>query len=248
MAPESFSIVIPAFNEAERLPLHLEQIERYFRDAGTEYEIIVVDDGSTDATAAVLSEPARCSTRLRLIRLPENRGKGHAVKTGMLAARGTFRIFTDADGSTPIEELQRLKARLTGGVEIAIGSRALRDPSRMVRGTLHRKVMGTVFNWIARSVTSAGVADTQCGFKLFTERAVAAIFPLQRIDGFGFDVELLFLARKYGFPIAEVPVNWTNVAGSKVRLIRDSWRMFLDVMRVRGNDLLGRYRLGKQGR
>ena len=214
----------------------------YLAQEGNDYEVIVVDDGSCDATPLIVESLAGENAHLKLIRLPENRGKGHAVKAGMLAARGSLRLFADADGATPIEELERLKAAINGGADVAIASRALKGDGITVSDTLHRKFMGTVYNLIVRTLAVRGIHDTQCGFKLFTEKAAAALFPLQRIDDFGFDVELLFLAGKQGFRIAEVPVNWTDIKGTKVKIFKDSLRMLTDVIRVRLNDARGAYR------
>lgn len=241
-ADPHLSVIIPAFNEESRLPHYLERVIRYLDDRGEGYEVIVVDDGSRDATSRVVASLAGNNPRLSLIRLSENSGKGHAVKTGMLAARGRLRLFADADGATPIEELERLRGAIEGGADVAIASRALKDKDRTVHDRLHRKFMGTVFNLIVRALAVKGVHDTQCGFKLFTQEAAAALFPLQRIADFGFDVELLFVARKRGFRIAEVPVNWSDVAGTKVSLFKDSLRMLTDVIRVRLNDARGAYR------
>lgn len=237
-----FSVVIPAFNEETRLPPYLERVIIYLEHVGSDYEIIVVDDGSSDATPMVVTSLAGKNSRLKLIELPENRGKGHAVKTGMLAARGRLRLFADADGATPIEELGRLKLAIEQGADIAIASRALKDEERTVRDMLHRKFMGTVYNLIVRTLAVRGIHDTQCGFKLFTDKAAAALFPLQRINGFGFDVEILYAAWKLGFRIVEVPVNWTDIKGTKVNIFKDSLRMLTDVLRVRLNDARGAYR------
>jgi dolichyl-phosphate beta-glucosyltransferase len=177
-----------------------------------------------------------------LLQLEENHGKGFAVKTGMLAASGDLRLFADADGATPIEEYERLQQAVCGGADIVIGSRALKSTDTAVQGRLHRKIMGTVFNGIVRSMVLDGIRDSQCGFKLFRGAVAEELFSRQRIDGFGFDLEILFLARCRGYSIAEIPVNWTDITGTKVRLFRDSVRMFLDVLRVRINFMRGNYR------
>lgn len=239
--PAMISVVIPAYNEALRLPRYLSSIIAYFELQGIDYEIIVVDDGSTDATTAVVERVMSENVRVRLIRLPRNHGKGHAVKTGMLQARGSLRLFADADGATPIAELERLRTAIKAGADIAIASRSLHDDSCHVAAKLHRKMIGSVFSMIVRLLSVKGISDTQCGFKLFTAEAAQAIFPLQRIDGFGFDVEILFIGKHKGYRIAEVPVNWTDVAGSKVKLVRDSCRMLLDVLTI-GFTYARRYR------
>jgi dolichyl-phosphate beta-glucosyltransferase len=238
----ALSVIIPAYNEERRLPSYLARIVEYLEQRGILYEIIVVDDGSRDATAEIVAGWLPGDRRVRLIRLPRNRGKGHAVRTGMLQASGRLRLFTDADGATPIAELERLLKAIDAGADVAIASRALPADDCMVHAHLHRKVLGRVFSFIVNMAAVKGIRDTQCGFKLFTADAANAVFPLQRIDDFGFDVEVLFLCRQKGFSIAEVPVNWNDVPGSKVGMIRDSARMFVDIFRIRINDLLGAYR------
>jgi dolichyl-phosphate beta-glucosyltransferase len=235
------SVVIPAYNEAARLPVYLESVVTYLDRTHGSYEIVVVDDGSADDTSGVVRRLSKGNSRVRLFRLPENRGKGFAVKTGMLAATGKLRLFADADGATPIEEVERLKSRIAGGVDVAVASRAREDGDCAVNAKLHRKIVGGAFNVIVQTLTVRGIRDTQCGFKLFTAEAAAKAFQLQKIHGFGFDVEVLFINAKYGFRIAEVPVNWSDVGGSKVRLVRDSVRMFRDVLTVRYNDLTSKY-------
>jgi len=242
MSLPHISVVIPAYNEELRLPHYLDEVISYLEGRHLAYEVLVVDDGSRDGTAAVVE---RCRTRyphLQLLRLPQNCGKGAAVRAGMLAAQGRLRLFADADGATPISELERLELAIADGAEVAIASRALKGTTTKVKGTLHRKVMGTVFNTLVQLLAVSGLKDTQCGFKLFTETAVYQTFSYQVIDDFGFDVEILFLAQRSGLPIAEVPVNWQDIPGTKVRLVRDSLRMLRDVMSVRANALRGLYR------
>ncbi len=240
-ANPALSVVIPAYNEERRLPGYLGNVLAYLEEQPFAAEVIVVDDGSVDGTAALVERFAAGNAAVRLVRLPRNRGKGHAVKTGMLEAAGKLRLFADADGATPIKEVERLTRAVEAGADVAVGSRALRDESLVVKTKIHRKFMGTVFNFIVRSLTVKGINDTQCGFKLFTAEAAEAAFTLQRIDDFGFDVEILYLCGKRGFRIAEVPVNWTDIPGTKVKLVRDSLRMLKDVLKIRSNDLLGRY-------
>lgn len=242
MSFPDLSIVIPAYNEEFRLPRYLELVTEYLGKRGIDHEVIIVDDGSSDRTADVVAGFAKAHPHVRLIGLPANRGKGAAVRAGMCAARGRLRLFADADGATPIGEVERLEKAIAGGADIAVGSRALQDEATHVVGKLHRKVMGTIFNLMVQSLAVPGIRDTQCGFKLFTAQAAAATFPLQRIDGFGFDVETLYLARKNGLRITEVPVNWSDVSGTKVKVGRDSLRMFLDVVRIRCNQSRGLYR------
>jgi dolichyl-phosphate beta-glucosyltransferase len=236
------SVIIPAYNEESRLPPYLASVVEYLEQQGEPYEIIVVDDGSRDSTAEVVGRFIQGNGRVSLVRLPGNRGKGYAVRTGMLQASGTRRLFADADGATPIKELERLQAALDAGADIAIASRALPGYDFIVRAHLHRKAIGRIFAFIVNALAVKGIHDTQCGFKLFTAEAAEAVFALQRIDDFGFDVETLFLCRRNGYHIAEVPVNWADVAGSKVSLIRDSFCMFIDIFRVRFNEMMGVYR------
>jgi dolichyl-phosphate beta-glucosyltransferase len=235
------SIVIPAYNEEIRLPQYLDRILSYLRQKKLTYEILVVDDGSADSTAEIVERFMEQDSNVKLIRLPLNRGKGFAVKTGMLQSCGRLRLFTDADGATPIEELERLEKTIESGADVAIASRALHSDSCSVIAHLHRKVIGAVFNFIVRTLTVRGIKDTQCGFKLFTAESASAVFPLQHIEGFGFDVEILFIASMKGFRISEVPVNWSDVKGTKVRLIRDSIKMLFDVISIRLYALRGKY-------
>ena len=235
------SFIIPAYNEENRLPTYLKEVIEFFYRQPYPFEVIVVDDGSSDATSAMVKTLMARHSCLRLETLSRNRGKGFAVKTGMNAAKGRLRIFADADGATPIEEIQRLLDANGNGADIAIGSRAMRSDQCVVKGHLHRKIMGTVFNGIIQAFAVRGIHDTQCGFKLFTASAAGCIFPRQRINGFGFDVELLFLARLFGYRVVEVPVNWSDVGGTKVRLVRDSLRMLGEVLQVRFHHIAGDY-------
>jgi dolichyl-phosphate beta-glucosyltransferase len=236
------SIIIPAYNEEKRLPAYLSRILEYLELQDFLYEIIVVDDGSHDSTEEVVASFIKENNRVKLIRLPNNRGKGFAVRSGMLGASGKLRLFTDADGATPITELERLQKAIDSGADVAIASRAMKDVSCTVNAHLHRKVIGAIFNFIVTTLTVKGIHDTQCGFKLFTAEAVETVFPHLRIDDFGFDVEVLYLCQRNGYRIAEVPVNWADIAGSKVNLIRDSLRMFSDIFKIRFFYLTGTYR------
>ncbi len=240
-APETpeLSLVIPAYNEARRLPPTLHHLREYFAARGRMCEIVVVDDGSTDGTA----EAARAAglPELRVLGGGVNRGKGHAVRAGMLAARGAWRLMCDADLSTPIEQLPLLEARLREGYDVAIGSRAVAGAQVQVRQTGFRENAGRLFNLLVRALALPGVRDTQCGFKLFTAAAAESVFRRARLDGFVFDVEALFLARRLGLRMAEVPVVWRNDAASRVSL-GTGGRAFVEIARVRWNALLGRYR------
>ena len=231
MAPD-LSIVIPAFNEASRLPSTLDAIGGYFASRPLAVEVLVVNDGSTDATAQLRLPPDRPHICWRMLHNPGNRGKGYSVRQGMLAAQGERLLFTDADLSAPIREIERLEAALARGADIAIGSRRQRELLR-ARQSHFRENAGRLFNRIVRLALALPFVDTQCGFKLFTRRAAQAIFPLQRIEGWGFDPELLYLARRLGYRVEEVPVVWSHAEGAKIHRLQDSLRMFSDVIRIR---------------
>lgn len=228
-----WSVIIPAYNEARRLPRYLDEVVAYFESRGDAFEVLVVDDGSADGTAAVVTAAAARHPAVRLIRHARNSGKGFAVSAGMRAARGRYRLFTDADGATPIAEVKRLEAALASGADIAIGSRALRDPTVAVAARPHRVAAGRVFNSFVALLGLRGIEDSQCGFKAFTAVAAERVFGGLRTHGFGFDVEALFLARRAGFRIAEVAVNWSDQAGSKVGVLTDGLGMVWQILRAR---------------
>jgi dolichyl-phosphate beta-glucosyltransferase len=223
------SVVIPAYNESRRLPAALIDIIDYLECKSATWEIIVVDDGSRDDTALLVKKFERIRNQIRLIQLPRNYGKGHAVKTGVLNARGALVLFCDADGATPIAEVERLKLAISNGADLAFGSRALKSESTAVKTSWYRKYPGRIFNFLVNLVVLPGVKDTQCGFKLFTKSAVQVIFPKQTADRWSFDVEILLIAKKLGLKALEVPVNWTNIPGSKVNLLTDSIKMARDM-------------------
>lgn len=227
------SIVIPAYNEASRLPPTLECVLDYSRRRGIPFEIIVVDDGSRDDTLDRAHAAAARAPEIRVLSNGTNRGKGFSVRHGMLAARGAVRLFSDADLSTPIEECDTLEPWLSRGFDVVIASRALGRSRVEVHQAWPREHMGKVFNWIVQTVACPGLHDTQCGFKAFSARAAADIFRLAEFEGFSFDVELLWLARRLGYRIREVPVRWINSPATKVDAMRDSMRMFRDVCRLR---------------
>jgi dolichyl-phosphate beta-glucosyltransferase len=233
MSSKNYSIIIPAYNEEQRIVSTIQSIAEYFQERKADYEIIVVDDGSSDKTAQVVRGLAQENPQIELIQLPQNCGKGVAVKTGMLRANKNFALYTDADGASPISELGRLENAIYEGADLAIGSRAVNSEDTVITTAIHRKLMGSVFNFIANFLLVPGIRDTQCGFKLFTKQAREYIFPRQQVERFCFDVELLLIAKEGGFKIAEVPINWTNIAGSKVNLIGDSLQMFFDMLKIK---------------
>jgi len=228
-----WSVVIPAFNEAARLPRYLEEVVAFLDGRGAPYEVIVVDDGSADGTAAAVAAASGRHPEVRLVRLPFNQGKGAAVRAGMLMARGTFRLFADADGATPIAELKRLEPALEAGADVAVGSRALPDPAVSVRARLHRKYAGRVFSFLVTRAGVRGVVDTQCGFKALRAAPAEALFEALQTTGFGFDVELLLRAERLGYRVVEVAVNWADQAGSKVGVLRHGPGMLWQILRAR---------------
>jgi glycosyltransferase involved in cell wall biosynthesis len=238
----SISIIIPAYNEEKRLPATLRLIIAYLRRGGWPFaEIIVVDDGSTDGTVQVAEQARAEFPDLRVLRNPGNRGKGYAVRHGMLECRGEWALYSDADLSTPIEALDTLcQAIERDGALVAVGSRALDRRLIGVHQSFFRENIGRVFNLLMRLATGLPFHDTQCGFKLFETRAASEIFRRQLLDGLGFDVEVLFIGRRLGYREVEVPVPWNDVAGTKV----SAWSGllgFLDPWRVRWNSIRGRY-------
>ncbi len=239
----SLSIVIPAYNEERRLPQTLDKIREFIARHDFRFaEIVVVNDGSRDGTAGVAREAAARDERIRLLENPGNRGKGYAVRHGMREARGEWVLMTDADLSAPIDEFDKLALRVEAeAADGAIGSRALDRSLIGVRQPAFREFSGKVFNLVMRMITGLPYFDTQCGFKLFSRAAAECVAARQLSDGFGFDVEILFIARKHGFRILEVPVRWDNAEGTKVSL----WSgvtAFADPLRVRWNWVKGLYR------
>ena len=246
--PLDLSIVIPAYNEARRLPEALGRILAYLRERKAVAEVVVVDDGSSDPTATIVEEWRAHFPRLRLIRNDRNRGKGFSVRRGMIEARGRVVLFTDADLSAPIEEADKLLAALesgeqsgTGGCDVAIGSRGLDRSLIEVHQAVLRELAGRIFNGIVRAVTGLPFADTQCGFKAFLREPSRIVFEQQRIERFGFDPEILFLAKRHGLRIVEIPVRWAHDPQTKLNVLRDSMRMFIEVLSIRWNWLLRRY-------
>lgn len=234
----SISIIIPAYNEEKRLPSTLQIVKGYLSSTEWDFaEIVVVNDGSTDGTAQ-----AAKLAGARVLENPGNRGKGYSVRHGMLEAKGEWRLFSDADLSAPIDQLDRLwKAAEQEAAQVAIGSRALDRSLIGVRQPLFREGMGRFFNLVMRMITGLPFRDTQCGFKLFEAGAAREIFRRQLLDGFGFDVEVLYIARHLGFKALEIPVRWNDAAGTKVSLWR-GLKAFADPVLVRWNGIAGKYR------
>ncbi len=231
--PLALTVVIPAFDEARRLPATLGAIRPYLDARGDPYEVLVVDDGSRDEGPALVEARTREWPMLRLLRLPENRGKGAAVRAGMLAGAGRWRLFTDADLSTPITELASLEEACRSGADIAIASRALPGSDVAVHQAPHRELMGKTYNRLMQWLVLPGVHDSQCGFKLFTAAAAERCFAQLQCQRFGFDAEVLVRARQAGLRVAEVPVRWENAAGTRVNSVRDSAQMLGDLWRLR---------------
>jgi glycosyltransferase involved in cell wall biosynthesis len=242
---QSISVIVPAYNEVTRLPSTLTRILEYLDGKHFSFaEILVVDDGSRDGTAAVISDFARRHPCVRLVPNPGNRGKGYSVRHGMLEARGEWALFTDADLSAPIEELEKLvEAAQRESAEVAIGSRALDRSLVGVHQPFLREYAGRFFNLVMRAVTGLKFRDTQCGFKLFQREAARRIFSMQRLERFGFDAEVLFIARRLGYRTVETPVRWNDVAGSKVGTLQ-GLNGFVDLLRIRINSWAGRYETG----
>lgn len=240
MSAPYLSVVIPAYNESGRLPQSLRRIHEFLSRWGRSYEVVVVDDGSRDDTARLARESG--VPGLTVLQNDGNRGKGYSVKRGMLAARGEHRLMTDADLSTPIEELDRLLAVQDEGADVVIGSRALPGANIEIHQPWYRENMGRVFNLLVRMLAVPGLRDTQCGFKLWSAGAASEAFAAARLTGFSFDVETLFVARRRGYRIAEIPVTWRNDAATRVGMV-GGFLAFPDLVRIRLNHWLGRYRV-----
>jgi dolichyl-phosphate beta-glucosyltransferase len=236
-----YSIVIPAFNESGRIPATLESVISCIRASAWDAEVIVVNDGSTDATAQLVREIARKAPEIRLIENPGNRGKGYSVRNGILQAQGEIVMFTDSDLSAPIIEAERLFAAIAAGADIAIGSRWLESGRQTHRQPLYRQVFGRCFNLVCRMVMNLPFADTQCGFKAFTRSAAQTVFQLQTIERWGFDPEILFIALKRGYAVKEVPVSWAHDARTRMSYLRDGLQMLKELAIVRWNALTGHY-------
>jgi dolichyl-phosphate beta-glucosyltransferase len=241
LAAPTYSIVLPAYNESERIASTIEKILAHANERAWTAEIIVVNDGSKDDTAEIVRKYASKDSMLRLIENPGNRGKGFSVKNGMLHANGDILLFSDADLSSPIAEADRLFAAIRQGADVAIGSRWLKTELQIQRQPFYRQVFGRVFNLALRLVLGLKFKDTQCGFKAFTRSAAMTLFPVQQIKRWGFDPELLYLAKRYRLKVAEVPVAWSHREGTRINPLRDGIRMVGEMFVIRWNALSGKY-------
>jgi glycosyltransferase involved in cell wall biosynthesis len=237
----TYSIVIPAYNESVRLQPTLHALLRHIQEQSWDAEILVVNDGSTDDTAQIVREYGKLHPQVLLVENPGNRGKGFSVRNGMLHAHGDICLFSDADLSSPITEAQKLFDAITQGADIAIGSRWLRAELQTERQPLYRQAFGRIYNLMLRIVLGLRFADTQCGFEAFRRDAAQRIFPLQRIERWGFDPEILFLAKRAGLRVEEVPVLWAHSEGTRLHPFRDGLRIFLEAVRIRWYAMTGEY-------
>lgn len=239
--PPSHSIVIPAYNESRRIAATLDRILAFVGARRWDAEVLVVNDGSRDQTAEIVAAYARRNPAVRLLENPGNRGKGYSVRHGMLHASGAIVLFSDADLSAPIEESEKLFAALRAGAEVAFGSRWVQRELQVVAQPFYRRILGRIFNFLLRILLGLPYKDTQCGFKAFTRAAAQAVFPLQTRERWGFDPEVLYVARRFGFKVIEVPVQWSHAGYSQLHPFRDGLRMFGDLVAIRCNALTGRY-------
>jgi len=240
----TYSFVIPAYNESVRIRPTLHALLRQVQEQNWDAEILVVNDGSSDDTAQIVREYGKLHPQILLVENPGNRGKGYSVRNGMLHARGDICLFTDADLSSPLTEAQKLFDAIGQGADIAIGSRWLRVELQTERQPLYRQAFGRIFNLVLRVILGLRFADTQCGFKAFRRDAAQRIFPLQKIERWGFDPEILFLARRAGLRVEEVPVLWAHSEGTRLHPFRDGLRMFAEVLRIRWYAMTGEYATG----
>jgi len=241
MAHPRLSIVIPAYNESARIEDALSRVLSSVAEQNWDAEVLVVDDGSKDDTAAIVQHWMTDHPRLHLIQNPGNRGKGYSVRNGLLQAAGDIVMFTDADLSAPMEEANLLFAALENGADVAIGSRWLDRTRQTIHQPLYRQFFGRCFNWVTRTVMGLPFKDTQCGFKAFKRPAAQVIFRLQTIERWGFDPEILFIARKLRYVIREVPVTWGHDERSRMSYLKDGMKMLEDMARIRSNSIRGRY-------
>ncbi len=233
--------MLPAYNEGDRIATTLEKVTNYAEKRRWNAEVIVVNDGSTDNTAEIVRSCATRHPSLRLIENPGNRGKGYSVRNGMLHAHGDVLLFSDADLSSPIEEADKLFAAIKAGADIAIGSRWLDSNLQVKRQPLHRQLFGRLFNLALRLILGLNFKDTQCGFKAFSRHAADVVFPQQQIERWGFDPELLYLAKRGRLRIVEVPVSWSHREGTRINPLRDGFRMVMELFKIRWNAISGKY-------
>jgi glycosyltransferase involved in cell wall biosynthesis len=241
MGHPQLSVVIPAYNESARIEAALERVLGCVAERGWDAEVLVVDDGSKDDTVAIVERWMVHHPRLHLVKNAGNRGKGYSVRNGLLQAAGDVVMFTDADLSAPMEEAERLLAAIAAGADVAIGSRWMDRTRQTIHQPLYRQFFGRCFNWITRWVMGLPFKDTQCGFKAFRRQAAQVIFRLQTIERWGFDPEILFIARKLKYVIREVPVTWGHDERSRMSYLKDGMKMLEDMAVIRGNSMLGRY-------
>lgn len=241
MAHPQLSIVIPAYNESARIEATLARVLECVETRHWDAEILVVDDGSTDNTVAIVHQWMARHRQLHLVKNPGNRGKGYSVRNGLLQSAGEIVMFTDADLSAPIEEAVRLIEALDAGADVAIGSRWLDKQKQTVHQPLYRRFFGRCFNGVTRKVMGLPFKDTQCGFKAFRRNAAQTIFRLQTIERWGFDPEILFIARKLKYTIVEVPVTWGHDERSRISYLKDGMKMLQEMAEIRANSIRGRY-------
>jgi glycosyltransferase involved in cell wall biosynthesis len=241
MAHPRLSIIIPAYNECARIEATLARVLDCVESHRWDAEILVIDDGSTDTTVDIIQRWMAGNPRLHLIKNAGNRGKGYSVRNGLLQAAGEIVMFTDADLSAPMEEAERLFDAIDEGADVAIGSRWLDKQKQTTHQPLYRRFFGRCFNWVTRRVIGLPFKDTQCGFKAFRRDAAQTIFRLQTIERWGFDPEILFIARKLKFRIVEVPVTWGHDERSRISYLKDGMKMLEEMAQIRTNSLRGRY-------
>jgi glycosyltransferase involved in cell wall biosynthesis len=235
------SVVIPAYNESARIEQTLDRVMACIDAQGWDAEVLVVDDGSRDGTPEIVGRWMKVFPRLHLVQNPGNRGKGYSVRNGLLQAAGEIVMFTDADLSAPMEEAERLIAAIAAGADVAIGSRWMDRTRQTIQQPLYRQFFGRCFNWITRTVMGLPFKDTQCGFKAFRRPAAQVIFRLQRIERWGFDPEILFIARKLRYTVREVPVSWGHDERSRISYLKDGLKMLEEMVYIRYNSVFGRY-------
>jgi glycosyltransferase involved in cell wall biosynthesis len=241
MAHPQLSIVIPAYNESARIERALDRVMTCVAEQNWDAEVLVIDDGSRDNTVQIVERWMGLYPRLHLVKNPGNRGKGYSVRNGLLQAAGDIVMFTDADLSAPMEEAERLISAIHAGSDVAIGSRWMDRTRQTIHQPLYRQFFGRCFNWITRTVMGLPFKDTQCGFKAFRREAAQVIFRLQTIERWGFDPEILFIARKLKYSIHEIPVTWGHDERSRMSYLKDGMKMLEDMGTIRANSLAGRY-------